>query len=156
MSNDGFGKDSGHTSNAAEVHNFRNTFYVYSNLQQLQDENPADNNNLLVDKVTYAVRGHVSVTVGNEFVKFENPNLYVNKCYAGPHLFTLNGQTPLYGDVDYDIYFSMNRVIYPFDAQVKPPSRTGAGLCKVAITAMDCDIPLALPRIALPPGIPNK
>ena len=57
----------------------------------------------------------------------------------------LNGQTPLYGDVNYDIFFSMNRVIYLYEAHVKSPLRTGAGLCKVIITAMDGDIPLALP-----------
>ena len=39
----------------------------------------------------------------------------------------------------------MNQVIYPYEAQVKPPLCTGAGLCKVIITAMDRDIPFALP-----------
>ena len=72
MSNDGFGGDAGHTSNAAEVHNIRDTFYVYSKVQ-IQSDNPAGLNDLLVDKVSKAIRGHVSVTVGNEFVKFENP-----------------------------------------------------------------------------------
>ena len=81
LSNDGFGGDAGHTSNAAEVHNIRDTFYVYSKVQLMQSDNPAGLNDLLVDKVPKAIRGHVSVTVGNEFVKFENnPHDHITKC----------------------------------------------------------------------------
>ena len=141
--NDGYGGDAGQTSNAAEVHNIGDSFFVYSNILSGY-ESYADSRYLLVEKTAGVVKGHVSVTVGDEFVKYESSSW--NKCYASRYLFTLNGQATNYGPVNYDIFFSMNRVI-------NRASRSGTGLCKAIITAMDCDIPIALPRIALPPGI---
>ena len=126
--NDGYGGDAGQTSNAAEVHNKGDSFYVYSNILDGY-ESYADSRYLLVEKTAGVVKGHVSVTVGDEFVKYESSSW--NKCYASRYLFTLNGQATNYGPVNYDIFFSMNRVI-------NRASRSGTGLCKVIITVMDC------------------
>ena len=109
--NNGYGGDAGETSNAAEVHNSGDTLYVYSNKLNGY-ESYADQRLLLVERTHGVVSGHVSVTIGDEFVKFESSSL--KKCYASPYLFTLNGQATNYGPVNYDIFFSMNRVIYPY------------------------------------------
>ena len=148
--NNGYGGDAGQTSNAAEVHNIGDSFFVYSNILNGY-ESYADQSYLLVEQTKEVVSGPVSVTVGDKFVKFESSSW--NKCYASPYLFTLNGQATNYGPVNYDIFFSMNRVIYPYSSV----SRTGTGLCKATITAMDCEIPIALPPGGplLPPGGPQ-
>ena len=88
----------------------------------------------------------MSKTVGDEFVKYENDGF--TKCYASPYLFTLRGQPTKYGPVDYDIFFAMNRVVRYH------PDRTEAGLCRVVITAMDCDIGGAPPSGG--GGVPNS
>ena len=126
--NNGYGGDAGDTSNAAEVHNKGDNFYVYSNILSGY-ESYADSRYLLVEQTAGVVKGHVSVTVGDEFVKYESSSW--NKCYASRYLFTLNGQATNYGPVNYDILFSMNRVI-------TTAARSGTGLCKAIITAMDC------------------
>ena len=41
-------------------------------------------------------------------------------------------------DVPHDVYFSMNRVIYPWKSTT---SHTGIGLCKAVIRAVDCGPP---------------
>lgn len=113
----------GETSNAAEVHNVGGSFYVYS-----KNIDSYGSRGILVENRAGVVTGQVSVTIGDEFVKYESNSW--NKCYVSRrYLFPLNGQDDL---VDYDIFFSMNRVIrYRSD-------RTGTGLCKAIITAMDC------------------
>ena len=116
----------------AEVFNTGDSFNVYSNL--LDGYESYGSPGTLVEKKARVVNGHVSVTVGDEFIKYESSDW--NKCYASRYLFTLNGQASNYGPVNYDIFFSMNRVIYPYP---RVP-RTGTGLCKATITAMDCDL----------------
>ena len=130
--NDGFGGDAGHSSNCAEVHNQRQRFLVYSNtLAGYQQYTNAQS--LKVADTHNAMSPFVTVTVGDEFVEFDN-HLDPIQQYQSPYLFTLNGQATNKGSVNRDIFFSMNRVVYPHAST----SRTGVGLCKAVIKAIDC------------------
>ena len=62
--NNGYGGDAGQTSNAAEVHNIGDNFYVYSNILNGY-ESYADSRYLLVERTQGVVSGHVSITVGD-------------------------------------------------------------------------------------------
>ena len=130
-SNNGWGGDAGHTSNAAEVHNYHDDLLVYSNILPGY-ENIANKETLRVDLKRDVMRTYVTVTVGDELLEFNN-HRGAHYRYQSPYLFTLNGQKPTYGSVNYDIFFSMNRVVYPYSYT----SRTGVGLCSVEIKA-DC------------------
>ena len=129
--NNGYGGDAGHTSNAAEVHNKNEAFYIYANV--LPGYTDYTTNGLLVESTGDVITNHVTVTIGDEYVKFDN-NRGVQKTYRSEYLFTLSGQSTTYGAVNYSIYFSMNRVVYPF----RFASRTGTGLCRAVIRALDC------------------
>ena len=136
----GFGGDAGQTSNSAEVHNYRGSFYVYSNnLPGYAEYSNLNNLPLSVDLQANVITNKVTVTIGDEYVHFDN-HRGIQRCYDSPYLFTLNGQPTTYGSPNYDIYFSMNRVAYPFQSTT---SRTGIGLCKAVIRAVDCGIPPA-------------
>ena len=132
-SNNGYGGDAGHTSNAAEVHNINDDLFVYSNILPGY-ENFANRETLQADLKRDVMRTYVTVTVGDELLEFDN-HRGAHYQYQSPYLFTLNGQKPTYGEVNYDIFFSMNRVVYPYSYT----SRTGVGLCKAVIKAVDCD-----------------
>ena len=127
---DGWGGDGRQTSNAAEVHSLHTTWLVYSNTLPgyLGYITTAPLN---VDNVPNAITEHVTVTIGDEYVEFDN-HAGFQRCYRSRYLFTLSGQTPMYGSVNYDIFFSMNRV-------VSTASRSGVGLCRAIIKAVDCD-----------------
>lgn len=129
--NNGYGGDAGHTSNAAEVHNIGGNFYVYSNI--LPGYTDYTTNGLLVESTANVLTNHITITIGDEYVMFDN-NRGVQKMYRSEYLFTLSGQATTYGSVDYTIYFSMNRVVYPF----RSSSRTGTGLCRAVIKALHC------------------
>ena len=127
--NNGYGGDAGDTSNAAEVHNVGESFLVYSNnLPGYGDY--ANSRTLLVDQVRNVVTDHFTVTIGNEFVMFDNNN-GVQRSYRSRYLFTLNGQSTTYGSVDYLLSLSMNRVI-------TSNFRSGTGLCRAVIRTLDC------------------
>ena len=129
--NNGYGGDAGHTSNAAEVHNTNEAFFVYTNT--LPGYTDYSTSGLLVENSANALTNHITVTIGDEYVMFDN-NRGVQKTYRSEYLFTLSGQQTTYGAVDYTIYFAMNRVIYPFSST----GRTGTGLCRAVIRALDC------------------
>ena len=126
----GYGGDGGQTSNAAEVHNLRTDWLVYSNTLPGYLDYTTDGR-VRVDRVSNAITEHVTVTIGDEYVEFDN-HAGFQRCYRSRYLFTLSGQTPTYGSVNYDIFFSMNRV-------VTTASRRGIGLCRAIIRAVDCD-----------------
>lgn len=129
--NNGYGGDAGHTSNAAEVHNINENLFVYTNT--LPGYTDYSTSGLLVENAANALSNHVTVTIGDEYVTLDN-NRGVQKTYRSEYLFTLSGQPTTYGAVDYIIYFSMNRVVYPFSST----SRIGTGLCRAVIKALDC------------------
>lgn len=58
--NNGYRGDAGHTSNAAEVHNIRGNFYVYSNT--LPGYTEYSKNSLLVDMQANVMTNHVTIT----------------------------------------------------------------------------------------------
>ena len=120
----GYGGDAGTTSNAAEVHTLNNNFLIFSNNYPgyLDYANDAK---LQVENAADAITNFVTITIGDELVEFDN-HRGVQRRYESSHLFTLNGQPTTYGPINYDIYFSMNRVI-------SRSSRSGTGLCKVII-----------------------
>ena len=126
----GWGGDGGQTSNAAEVHSLHTNWLVYSNTLPGYS-GYITTAPLNVDNVPNAITEHVTVTIGDEYVEFDN-HAGFQRCYRSRYLFTLSGQTPTYGSVNYDIFFSMNRV-------VSTASRSGVGLCRAIIKAVDCD-----------------
>ena len=131
--NNGYGGDAGHTSNAAEVHNVNENVLIYTNT--LPGYTDYTTNGLQVETIGSAMTNHVTITIGDEYLMFDN-NRGVQRTYRSEYLFTLSGQPTTYGAVDYIIYFSMNRVVYPFNSGVS--SRTGTGLCRAVVKALDC------------------
>ena len=131
--NNGWGGDAGITSNSAEIHNLRDHILVYSNTLPGYEQYGVEQS-LLVEDTEQAMSQDVTVTIGDELVEFDNHH-GIKKSYQSPYLFTLNGQTPTYGTANRDIFFSMNRVVYPYSST----SRTGVGLCKAVIKAVNCD-----------------
>ena len=127
--NNGYGGDAGQTSNAAEVHNVNKRWYVYSNI--LPGYLQYASSNLLVDSLPDVISEHVTVTIGDEHIEFDNHN-GTQRCYDSRFLFTLGGQAATYGPVNYDIFFGLNRVI-------TSSFRSGTGLCRAVITALDCN-----------------
>ena len=127
--NSGFGGDAGTTSNDAEVHNLNKDWFVYSN--ELPGYQDYTTSGFLVDRVNNVVTNRVTIIIGDEYVEFDN-NRGIRRRYRSEYLFTLSGQKPTVGVVDYDIFVAMNRVIKPY------VSRTGIGLCGVEIRALDC------------------
>ena len=147
--NNGFGGAAGDSSNSAEIHNLRDRILVYSNALPGYEEYGVEQS-LKVEDTEQAMSQYVTVTVGDELVEFDN-HRGIKKSYQSPYLFTLNGQMPTKGSVNRDIFFSMNRVVYPYSYT----SRTGVGLCKAVIKAVNCDPYQGSdgdPGAALPPG----
>lgn len=131
--NNGYGGDAGHTSNSAEVHNINENLLIYTNT--LPGYTDYTTNGLQVETVRSAMTNHITITIGDEYLMFDN-NRGVQRTYRSEYLFTLSGQPTTYGVVDYIIYFSMNRIVYPFNSGLR--SRTGTGLCRAVIKALDC------------------
>ena len=129
--NNGYGGDAGHTSNAAEVHNINENVLIYTNT--LPGYTDYTTSGLQVETVRSALTNHITITVGDEYLMVDN-NRGVQRTYRSEYLFTLSGQSTTYGSPDYIIYFSMNRVVYPFNYV----SRTGTGLCRAVVKALDC------------------
>ena len=78
--NNGYGGDSGHTSNAAEIHNNRGNFRVYTNT--LPGYTDYSKNGLLVDEQTDVMTNDVTITVGDEYVHFNNYRAEYNAATA--------------------------------------------------------------------------
>ena len=127
--NSGFGGDDGTTSNDAEVHNVDDDWFVYSN--GLPGNSDYTVSGLLVDRLNGVITNRVTITIGDEYVEFDN-NRGVRRRYRSEYLFTLSGQKPTVGELDYDIFLAMNRVIMHYT------SRTGIGLCGAVIRALEC------------------
>lgn len=117
----------GYGGTSAELHNIDNRWYLYSsNLPGYADY---ATDGLNVDRSSDVISNHVTVTVGDELVIFDN-NRGVQKTYRSGYLFTLSGQRPGYG---YDVYFGLNRVVnFHFGPRI------GTGLCRAVIHATDC------------------
>ena len=121
---DGYGGGHG---NAAEVHNINRDWYVYGNSLPGYQDYTSENVPFLVDHLSNAITDHVTVTIGDELVEFDNHN-GTQLHYNSEYLFALSGQ-PTSGRINYKIFFGMNRVI-------TSTSRSGTGLCRVVIKAL--------------------
>ncbi|XP_033753123.1 signal peptide, CUB and EGF-like domain-containing protein 1 [Pecten maximus] len=123
---DGYGDDNGTTSNMAETQIHNKQFRIYgNNLPGHMDASA--NGGLLITTVDNFIRrgSKTKISFSDERVEWK----------SGPHrdnlksrfLYTLRGQQPLYGEVDYNVYVGLNRV-------VAGNFRSGSGLCSATIT----------------------
>nr|XP_006817984.1 PREDICTED: signal peptide, CUB domain, EGF-like 2 [Saccoglossus kowalevskii] len=125
-SGDGFGGDDKFTGNMAETQIFNRQLRVYSN--NLPGYMGATINGGLLMKIVDDVVDEgtrLILEVSNERIEWNNQSTEKD-FLVSKFLYTLKGQQPLYGRVDYDVYAGFNRV--PAGTY-----RTGTGLCKVTI-----------------------
>ncbi|OQW92069.1 MAG: hypothetical protein BWK78_02775, partial [Thiotrichaceae bacterium IS1] len=121
----GNGGDAGDTSNAAEVEINGTAFNLYSNTLTGYDTQTINGGLALLNKPNIVTQGStVSLEVSNERIGW---NFATDKSeLKSKYLFTLNGQSTLYGPVDYDVYAAFNRVI-------ESTRRTGVGASSVRV-----------------------
>ncbi|XP_022333355.2 uncharacterized protein LOC111130504 [Crassostrea virginica] len=125
-SNNGWGGDSGHTQNDAEIFGRYPTMYSYKS-DLCKSENTAWANTLLAPDVK-----RVTIFVANNFFRITNDQGFdVEDCHKC--LFALNGQDP--NDPANTLYMAFNKVIQKFS------SRRGVGVCNVRIRweCPDCE-----------------
>ena len=99
---------------------------VHANTQSQPNSSP-------YDRRPGYITNHVTITVGDEYITFQNDNVTPALSYCGPHMLAaLREQVPTSGTSDYDIYFGMNCLVnVQSDGTV-----SGAGLCSIRITAL--------------------
>ncbi|ESO87957.1 hypothetical protein LOTGIDRAFT_234762 [Lottia gigantea] len=119
--NDGLSGDGNYQENDSEAEGYNHVFTVYgSDKSQTFDKVLFTANN--------ALQTNLTVLVTNEEISWKSWEIDESshfKTMNNTSLFALKGQTDSQGAVNYDIYFSMNRVI-------AGNYRSGSGLCKVA------------------------
>ena len=114
---DGYG-GTGPASEATEVHNNGNTFFIYPNLLP-------GNKAYGRARVSDAISNHITILVCDKHVEFDNYR-GMQKCYDSEYLFTLSRPDTL--------YFGMNRVI----VQRWATARVGTGLCRAVVKTVMC------------------
>jgi len=120
---DGYGNDDGTTSNMAEVQILNRQMRIYgNNLPGFMDA--TSDGGLLIRTIDkFATKGSkASLTISDERLDWSRGK--IKDHLESKFLFTLNGQEPLYGKKEYDVYFGFNRV-------VAGNYRNGSGLCLV-------------------------
>lgn len=125
---DGFGGSNSANTNCAETQIKENQMRVYSNSLPGHARESINGGNLLRmvdDIVSEGVK--LKLEVSDETLKWNNKGRQRGQCQS-PYLYTLSGQRPLRGEIDYSIYIGINRV--PLDNS----DRVGSGLCKAIIT----------------------
>ncbi|XP_052824017.1 signal peptide, CUB and EGF-like domain-containing protein 1 [Octopus bimaculoides] len=130
----GYGGDNGTTGNMAEVHICNKQLRIYgNNLPGYMDA--SENGGLLMKVVDNFVKkgAKVNVNISDESVEWSRGRKHGH--LKSEYLFTLNGQQPSYGSVDYNIYIAFNRV-------VAGAYRNGSGLCKATILLQDTPVNL--------------
>ena len=106
----GYGGDGGDTSNAAEVEVIDTSFNAYRNTLHGHPDDTGEPLKLFTKNSLEITQGTtVSLEISDERVGWDFPNEQGES--ESDRLFTLNGQTPTYGTVNYDIYAAFNRVI---------------------------------------------
>lgn len=122
---DGYGNDDGTTSNMAEVQILNRQMRIYgNNLPGFMDA--TSDGGLLIRTIDkFATKGSkATITISDERIDWSRGK--IKDYLESKFLFTLNGQEPLYGSVEYDVYFGFNRV-------VAGNYRNGSGLCSVSL-----------------------
>ncbi|XP_070546934.1 signal peptide, CUB and EGF-like domain-containing protein 1 isoform X3 [Ptychodera flava] len=134
VSGDGFGGDDGHTSNMAETQVFNRQMRVYSN--GLPGHMAATINGGLLMKIVDDLvddGSRLILEISDERIEWNNQN-WIKGVIVSKYLYTLKGQVPLHGQVDYNIYAGFNRV-------PAGDFRSGSGLCKATVTLIpDTDV----------------
>lgn len=127
LSNNGWGGDGGHTSNAAEVQIMNDSWTVYSNILPGYGDAAIDGHLMLYSQAnTIASAGNkFTIEISDERVGWNN-HAGIQGELNSKYLFTLNGQATTYGPVNYDIYAAFNRTVYA-------ASRSGSGIRKIKL-----------------------
>jgi len=128
VSNNGYGGDSGNTSNAAETEILETGLNLYSNT--LPGYQNVVSSGITISNLSNFVKSgsQVILEVSNERLDWNNQQGLTGS-FTSPYLYTLNGQATTYGPVDYDLYASFNRVI--------AGGRYGAGASKITIVPVN-------------------
>ncbi|KAK7087720.1 uncharacterized protein [Littorina saxatilis] len=121
VTNNGNGNDAGSQQRDAEVHGNNKDLTIAGS-------DKVENNGSygVLHKSKGFLTGNVTAVVANQRFEATSGNrfLYFNSF----KLFALRGQEDREGDVNYDVFFGMNRVI------ADDEDRVGSGLCRVEIT----------------------
>jgi hypothetical protein len=128
----GWGGDAGHTSNAAEVEVVNTSFNAYRNTLHGHPDATGEPLSLFGKAVSITEGSTVSLEISDERVGWDFPNEQGE--LVSDRLFTLNGQIPTYGTVDYDIYAAFNRVISGTSR-----NGSGAGLVRITLVTTESD-----------------
>lgn len=128
---DGYGGDGWDTSNSSELEVVGDSFHVYTNVLKWYDElatrkDPINGLNIIGLKKVVKKWQTISLDIADQMIGYRFLNY--DSVLRSPYLFTLSGQKPTYGNIDYDVYLSFNRVIN-WD-----PSRKWSGLAYVLVT----------------------
>ncbi|XP_052223870.1 signal peptide, CUB and EGF-like domain-containing protein 1 isoform X2 [Dreissena polymorpha] len=122
---DGYGGDDGNTSNMAELQILNRQMRIYGNSLPGYMEAISDGGLLIRTIDDFASKGSkANIKISDERIDWSRGK--IKDFLSSKYLFTLNGQTPQYGDVEYDVYFGFNRV-------VAGNYRNGSGLCSVTL-----------------------
>lgn len=126
---DGNGGDNGTTGNMAETQICNRQLRIYGNNRPGHMDVSANGGLLMKIVDNFVKKGaKVNLNISDENVEWAHGKKRGH--LESEFLFTLNGQKPSYGDVDYNIYIAFNRV-------VAGAYRNGSGLCKANIVLLD-------------------
>ncbi|KAJ8299701.1 hypothetical protein KUTeg_023761 [Tegillarca granosa] len=123
---DGYGGDNGTTSNMAETQIHNKQLRVYGNLLPGHMD-ASSNGGLLITTIDDFVKkgSRTKIDISDERIEWKSGK---HKDFIeSKFLYTLSGQQPTYGLMDYNVYIGLNRV-------VAGNFRSGSGLCRVSIS----------------------
>nr|KAG5699179.1 hypothetical protein BaRGS_012700 [Batillaria attramentaria] len=124
---DGYGGDNGTTSNMAEAHIHNRQLRVYGNgLPGYMDASVNGGHLLHVMDDVIKKGSRLWLDISDERLEIGTRGGTL-QLVESPYLFTLSGQRPHYGKLEYDLYIGLNTV-------VAGDKRVGTGLCKVEIS----------------------
>eukprot|EP00058_Branchiostoma_floridae_P022746 XP_002608236.1 hypothetical protein BRAFLDRAFT_87902 [Branchiostoma floridae] len=137
---DGYGGDPGLTSNMAETQIFNKQMRVYSNNLPGYMDATIDGDLLIrIEDDIIDRNSRLSLEISDERLEWNRIGSKKKGYINSQFLYTLSGQRPMYGEVDYYIYAGFNRV-------PAGTFRSGSGLCKASVIllkAKGCSGPAA-------------
>lgn len=124
----GFGGNFNFSSNCASTQVFNRQFRIYGNVLPGYIKESTNGNTLIKVSDRMVNRGaHLEVEIGDRFVSWNNTGRSRRQGnIRSKYLYTLNGQSTLYGPLEYYVYVALNRVPHG-------SFRNGTGLCEVTI-----------------------
>ncbi|XP_035671935.1 signal peptide, CUB and EGF-like domain-containing protein 1 isoform X8 [Branchiostoma floridae] len=124
---DGYGGDPGLTSNMAETQIFNKQMRVYSNNLPGYMDATIDGDLLIrIEDDIIDRNSRLSLEISDERLEWNRIGSKKKGYINSQFLYTLSGQRPMYGEVDYYIYAGFNRV-------PAGTFRSGSGLCKASV-----------------------